>query len=149
MKDKEAIIFVGIQASGKSTYYHQYYSAYEHVNLDTLHTRNKENLFLQECIRDERPFVVDNTNPTSKDREKYIQLAKANGYFVCGYYFQSAIADCMERNSLRKGKERVPDKALACTHSKLEIPKLEEGFDKLYYVRIENGSFVTEEWNDK
>ncbi len=149
MKYKEAIIFIGIQASGKSTYYCRYYSAYEHVNLDTLHTRNKENLLLQKCIRDEKSFVVDNTNPTEKDREKYIRLARNNGYKVYGYYFKSAIADCMERNRLREGKARVPDKALLFTHSNLELPKLEEGFDKLYYVRIEDGRFVTEEWDDK
>ena len=149
MKSKEAIIFIGIQASGKSSYYHQYFSGYAHVNLDTLHTRNKENLLLRECVRDEKSFVADNTNPTAQDREKYIRLAKDNGYSVYGYYFQSAIGDCMERNRLREGKACVPDKALMCTHSKLELPKPEEGFDKLYYVRIENEKFVTEEWNDK
>ena len=149
MNDKQAIIFIGIQASGKSTYYRQYFGTYEHVNLDTLHTRNKENLLLQECIQNDKSFVVDNTNPTSQDREKYIRLARDNGYSVYGYYFQSAIADCMERNRLREGKARVPDKALACTHSNLELPKHEEGFDKLYYVRIEDGKFVTEEWDDK
>ncbi|MBR4084944.1 MAG: ATP-binding protein [Lachnospiraceae bacterium] len=149
MKGKEAIIFIGIQASGKTSYYHQYLSVYEHVNLDRLHTRNKENLLLQECIQDEKSFVVDNTNPTVQDRERYIRLARDKGYSVHGYYFQSAITDCMERNSQREGKARVPDKALACMHSKLELPKLEEGFDKLYYVRIEDGRFVTEEWKDK
>ena len=93
MKTKEAIIFCGIQASGKSSYYGQHFSEYEHVNLDTLHTRNKENLLLQECIQKEKSFVVDNTNPTAQDREKYIKLAKNNGYIVYGYYFQSAIAE--------------------------------------------------------
>lgn len=146
---KETIIFIGIQASGKSSYYRQYFSGYEHVNLDTLHTRNKERLLIQECIRAGKSFVVDNTNPMMQDREKYIQLAKEYGYSVYGYYFQSAIADCMERNRQREGKERVPDKAIACTHNHLELPKLEEGFDKLYYVRIVDGEFVTEEWDDK
>lgn len=74
MKDKKAIIFIGIQASGKSTYYRQYFGTYEYVNLDTLHTRNKENLLLQECIRDEKSFVVDNTNPTLQ--EKPVQLLR-------------------------------------------------------------------------
>lgn len=146
---KEAIIFIGIQASGKSNYYRHYFSEHVHVNLDTLHTRNKENLLLQECIGEEKSFVVDNTNPTMQDREKYIRLAKENGYFVHGYYFQSMIADCMERNQQREGKARVPDKALACTYSKLELPKFEEEFDKLHYVQIVDGEFVTEEWDDK
>ena len=146
---KEAIIFIGIQASGKSSYYRQCFSGYEHINLDTLHTRNKENLLIIECIQEGKSFVVDNTNPTMQDREKYIRLAKENGYSVYGYYFKSAIADCMERNRQREGKARVPDKALVCTHSKLELPKLVEGFQKLYYVQIVDGKFVTEEWNDK
>ncbi len=146
---KEAIIFIGIQASGKSSYYHKYFSEYVHVNLDMLHTRNKEKLLLEECIKHMKNFVVDNTNPTMRDREKYIHLAKENGYSVHGYYFQSAIADCMERNRLREGKARVPDKALACTHSNLELPQIAEGFDKLYYVQIVGGEFVTEEWDDQ
>lgn len=149
MRDKEAIIFIGIQASGKSSYYRQFFGDYVHVNLDTLHTRNKEKLLLQECISNQKSFVVDNTNPTVQDREKYIKIAKENGYEVCGYYFQSVIADCMKRNGQREGKACVPDKALVCTYSKLELPKLKEGFDKLYYVRIEDGSFVTEEWDEE
>ena len=63
--------------------------------MDTLHTRNKENLLLQECVECGRSFVVDNTNPTKEDRQKYIRAAK----------------------------------------------------DKLFYVHIENGKFVVEDWN--
>lgn len=146
-KEKEAIIFIGIQASGKTSYYNQYFSEYEHINLDTLHTRNKENIMLLECAEHEKSFVVDNTNPTAKDREKYIEIAKSNGYRVWGYYFCSAIEECKQRNLQREGKAKVPDKALACTHNKLELPKYEEGFDRLYYVHIDNGSFITEEWD--
>ena len=146
MKNKKAIIFIGIQASGKTSYYRRYFSDYVHINLDTLHTRNKENMILQECFQTGESFVVDNTNSTAKERAKYILSAKENGYQVWGYYFQSAIAECMERNRQREGKARVPDKALACTHGKLELPEPEEGFDKLYYVHLTDGEFVTEEW---
>ena len=39
----KAIIFTGIQASGKSTFFKQHFrSGFVHINLDTLHTRNKE-----------------------------------------------------------------------------------------------------------
>ena len=144
-EEKIACIFIGIQASGKSSYYHCFYNDFVHINLDTLHTRNKENILLMECIENEKSFVVDNTNPTVQDREKYIEIAKSNGYRVWGYYFCSAIEECKQRNLQREGKAKVPDKALACTHNKLELPKYEEGFDKLYYVHIENGSFITED----
>ncbi len=63
-----AIIFIGIQASGKSSYYRRHFAdRYVHINLDTLHTRNKERLLLEDCIRQKKNFVVDNTNPA---REK-------------------------------------------------------------------------------
>lgn len=80
---KHAIILIGLQASGKSTCYHRMWEDnYVHINLDTLHTRNKERLLLEECLREGRPFVVDNTNPTVAEREKYISAAREHGYEV-------------------------------------------------------------------
>lgn len=50
--EKHAIILIGLQASGKSTCYHRMWKDdYVHINLDTLHTRNKERLLLEECLR--------------------------------------------------------------------------------------------------
>lgn len=146
----KAIIFIGLQASGKSTYYHRFLqNDYIHINLDTLHTRNKERLLMEECFMTGRSFVVDNTNPTAADRERYISVAKQYGYEVEGYFFQSVIAACVERNHLRSKKACVPDKAIAATSNRMELPSYQEGFDKLYFVRIAQGMFITEEWNDK
>ena len=152
MKDKSektAIIFIGIQASGKSTFYQERFGDYVHINLDTLHTRNKEKLLLQECVESGCSFVVDNTNPTRADREKYIRAARDNGYRIHGYYFQSSVSDCIARNRKREGKARIPDHAVAGTHRKLELPEYMEGFDELFYVRMEGGSFIVDEWNEK
>ncbi|MCI8693937.1 MAG: ATP-binding protein [Lachnospiraceae bacterium] len=144
-----AIIFIGLQASGKTTFYHQKLAGdYVHINLDTLHTRNKERLLLEDCLRKGHSFVVDNTNPTAAEREKYIRIAKEYGYETEGYFFRSVMADCVERNRKRSGKACVPDKAIACTSNRLEMPSLREGFDRLYFVRIEQGEFVTEEWRE-
>ena len=46
---KQAIIFIGIQASGKSTFYNEMLAplGYCHINLDTLHTRSKEHALLE------------------------------------------------------------------------------------------------------
>ena len=71
------------------------------------------------------------------------------GFGVVGYYFQSRIGDCIRRNSLREGKTRVPEKAIGATIKRMQLPSLAEGFDALYYVRIdEDGEFVVEEWAD-
>ena len=152
MKDrseKTAIIFIGIQASGKSTFYHDRFGDYVHINLDTLHTRNKEKILLQECVENGSSFVVDNTNPTRVDREKYIQVARDHGYRIHGYYFQSCVSDCIARNRKREGKARIPDHAVASTHHKLELPEYGEGFDELFYVCLKDGSFMIDEWSER
>ena len=144
--DKRCILFTGLQASGKTTFWQQYFPDLAHVNLDTLHTRNKERILLDECFASGASFVVDNTNPTRKDRERYISRAKENGYRVIGYYFQSSISACKERNSRRTGTALLPVSALAATHRTLELPGWDEGFDELYYVRIDDSSFAVEPW---
>ena len=144
--DKRCILFTGLQASGKTSFWQQYFPDLAHVNLDTLHTRNKERILLDECFASGASFVVDNTNPTRKDRERYISRAKENGYRVIGYYFQSSIPACKERNSRRTGKALLPVSALAATHRTLELPGWDEGFDELYYVRIDDSSFAVEPW---
>ena len=84
----KAIIFTGIQASGKSTFFKQHFrSGFVHINLDTLHTRNKEAAILEQCLQNRASFVVDNTNPTADDRQRYIKAAREHGYRIEGYFF--------------------------------------------------------------
>lgn len=93
-------------------------------------------------------FVVDNTNTTREERSRYIVPAKAAGFGIVGYYFRSSVEECLHRNEARLGVERVPEVAIRAAAKRLEQPTLAEGFDQLWYVRIEDGRFVTEEWND-
>ena len=55
----------------------------------------------------------------------------------------------MERNSQRLGKACIPSRAIACTSNRLELPSYGEGFDVLYFVRIQDDAFVVDVWNDK
>lgn len=142
----KAILFMGLQASGKSTFYRRFLSEFVHINLDSLHTRNKERMLLTACLEERRSFVVDNTNPLASDRARYIRAAREYGYAVEGYFFQSVLSDCLERNRRRTGKARVPDVALAGTSKRLELPSAAEGFDRLWFVRMEHGRFIVEPW---
>ena len=147
--DKQAIIFMGIQASGKTTFYEQMLAdkGYTHISLDVLHTRNREDLLLAECLDNGRSFVVDNTNPEISVREKYIKKAKEYGYQVIGIFFQSKVRDCMRRNEQRGLK--VPQKAIACTSNNLQLPSLDECFDELYFVSINiNHQFKISPWRE-
>lgn len=146
---KTLYIMMGIQGSGKSTYCRQFLSFAERVNLDSLHTRNKEALLIADCQNKGIDYVIDNTNPTKEDRARYIPSAKASGYRVVGYFMQSVLQDCISRNALRNGKERVPDKAIVRTSNILELPSFEEGFDELYFVRIEGSEIDVSEWREE
>lgn len=143
----EAIIFCGIQATGKTTYYVQHFlRTHIRISMDMLHTRNKENRLMQACLDVQQPFVIDNTNPSCIDREKYITEAKARKYKITGYYFQSKLEDAIERNNIRTGKEHIVEKGIRGTYNKLEVPTLAEGFDELYYVEISADGFLTKTW---
>ena len=144
---KTIVILMGLQGSGKSTFYSRHLAnEFVRINLDTLKTRHQEKLLIEECMQKESNFAVDNTNPTRLDRERYIKPAKEAGYRVIGYFFESKIKDCMQRNALREGKARVPEKAIAATSNKLEIPSFGEGFDELYFVKNNGEAMTIEEW---
>lgn len=145
--NKAVVIMMGLQGSGKSTFYTMHLSDdFVRVNLDTLKTRHQEKLLIDDCIENGKSYAVDNTNPTRLDRERYILTAKEEGYRVIGYFMESKIKDCIERNSLREGRARVPDKAIAATSNKLEIPSYDEGFDELYFVKNDGETMIIEEW---
>jgi predicted kinase len=148
MAEKLAIIFIGIQASGKSTFYRKYFSELVHINLDTLKKRSKERKLFSKCLENGDSFVVDNTNMTVFDRERYIPLAKENGYEIHGYYFKSYIDECLLRNRKREGLARIPEDGIRMTLARLERPSYDEGFDELYHVSIEDNDFNVEEWKE-
>ena len=143
---KTVAIMIGIQASGKSTFSKRFLKDYTRINLDTLNTRNKEMIEFERVMHAGKQIVIDNTNPTKAERKRYIEKAKKNGYQIVGYFMQSIIKDCIERNSLREGKERIINKAIAATSNKLEMPDYNEGFDNIYFVRIDDNDFKIEEW---
>ncbi|MEP7284158.1 MAG: ATP-binding protein [Chloroflexota bacterium] len=144
----QAVIFIGVQASGKSTFYaHQFFKSHVRLNLDMLRTRHREQLLLNACLEAKQPFVIDNTNPTVEDRIRYIVPAHLHRFSVIGYYFQSSAKVALERNANRTGTEYVPEKALLGTYKRLQLPTFDEGFDQLFYVSVgENNTFVVQEW---
>jgi predicted kinase len=146
----EAILFCGIQATGKTTFFKEkFFKTHTWISLDQLKTRNREGKFMEVCFKTSQPFVIDNTNPGKEDRAKYIAIAKANKFKVIGYYFQSKLAQALERNGQRQGKENIPEVGIKGTYNRLELPSFEEGFDELFYVEIEDNNFAIKEWTNE
>jgi predicted kinase len=147
----EAVIFIGLQASGKTTFYRErFFETHLRLSLDMLHTRRRLMRLLETCIETRQPFVLDNTNATAAERAPYIEAARAGGFRVTGYYFRSTVADCLRRNQQREETRRVPPKGIFGTLKRLQPPAYAEGFDELHVVRInDEGEFVVEPWTDE
>jgi predicted kinase len=139
----ECVLLIGIQGSGKSTFYKEhFFNTHVRINLDMLKTRHREDIYLAASFRARQKFVVDNTNPSREDRKKYIQLSKVFEYKIIGYFMEPDLENCLLRNQERQGKEQVPVVAIKGTLKKLQEPGFDEGFDELYQVKIINGEFI-------
>ncbi|MGG7466971.1 AAA family ATPase [Chryseobacterium arthrosphaerae] len=136
----EMIIFTGIPASGKSSLYKElFFNSHIRISMDLLNTRNKEGKLLQYCFDTQSKMVIDNTNVSRENRRKYIQLAIQNKYSIIGYFFESDIRDCLERNKNRK--DSINETGIKAKYKELELPSLEEGFDQIIKVKIINNQF--------
>ena len=147
----QVIILMGIQACGKSTFYHREFGlTHVRINLDMLKTRHRESRLFETCLEIQQSLVIDNTNPTKADRQRYIEPAKQHKFQIVGYYFESRIRDAIERDRLRPVAQRIPEKGIAGTAKRLELPTYLEGFDELYYVKLlPEMKFAVEKWSDE
>ena len=164
----ELVILVGIQASGKTTYYRRRLAdRYLHVSLD--HWRGKGNVRAKErAAIDEamdqaadddtlRGVAVDNTNTTGETRRRYFDIARefaartGRGVRVIAIFFDEPLEACQARNAARPVDPPVgepyfvPPAAIASFHSRLQPPSRDEAFDEVRRVRVtEDGSFVVD-----
>jgi len=169
MHSVDLMILVGIQASGKTTFYRQCLAdSYIHVSLDNWRgksgVRSKEHAAIlaglraaAEGIGNPRGVVVDNTNTTAATRRRYFDYAnefsRESGFpvRVGAWYFDADLESCLRRNAQRPKDAPpgvdyfVPPGAIHAFRRRLEPPSYEEGFEEISHVRIRgDGSFEVE-----
>ena len=148
----ELIVFSGIQASGKTTFYRERFLAtHARVSLDLLKTRQREDILLFACFAAQQPVVVDNTNPLAAQRTRYVHLARAAGFRAVLYFFDVSTRTAVGRNSGREGNAKVANVAIFGSQKKLQRPTRDEGFDEIFRVTTGEGedataAFVIEPW---
>jgi predicted kinase len=131
----EAVIFIGIQGSGKTTFYRQhFFETHVRISLDLVRTRRREQALIEACLRTGQRFVIDNTNVRAEVRARYIRPAKAAGFHVISYFFETPLQEALRRNRQRSGRAVIPVPGVIGTLKRLEPPTIEEGFDELYVL---------------
>ena len=134
----QAVIFIGLQGSGKTTYFAEHFAGtHEHVSRDISGTTAREVALVRECLRRGRSFVVDDTNTTRAVRAPFIREAKAAGFQVLAYFFDTPVRTAIGRNNHRADKKPIPVPAILRTASRLEQPSSDEGIDEIRTVEGE------------
>lgn len=138
----ELVILIGLQASGKTTFYREYFGRTHRIISKDLMGNARGKGARQERMLDVElgqghSVVLDNTNPTVMDRAKAIAIGKQYGAKVIGYYFVPDVPQNLRRNSIREGRACVPEVAIYSTAKKLETPTCAEGFDEIWEVEID------------
>ena len=129
----EAVIFCGVQGSGKTTLYRdRFLETHARVSLDLLRTRAREAAFVRTCLDTRMPFVVDNTNPTVAERARYLEPARAAGFRLVAYLVEADHAVAAGRNAARE--RTVPAAGLRHVARRLVRPTPEEGFEELFHA---------------
>lgn len=132
----EIVMFIGIPATGKSSFYQERFAAsHLRINRDMLKTAPRTSSLFEWCIQRKQSCVIDNTNTTRAVRSGWISSAKEKDVPVIGYFFESKLEEALVRNSQREGAARIRDAGVRYHHDQLVPPSLDEGFSSLFFCK--------------
>ncbi|XP_061774917.1 bifunctional polynucleotide phosphatase/kinase isoform X2 [Nerophis ophidion] len=100
----EVIVAVGFPASGKSTFFHAHIipKGYVYVNRDTLGSWQSCVAACERALKEGRSVAVDNTNPDTESRKRYLDVAKAAGVTCRCFLFSATIEQAKHNNRFRE-----------------------------------------------
>jgi len=141
---QEMLIFVGMPASGKSSFAKKHLEpkGYVWINRDTLKTPAKCLKGAEAALEDGKSVVIDNTSPTTADRAQYISLAKKKRAIpVRCFKFELTRELANHLNFFREkvtqgDRRRVPDVGFNVYKSKFQEPAVKDGYKEICKVRF-------------
>src|SRR5437762_9095948 len=96
----ELILLIGIQGSGKTTFFQQRFSGtHVRISLDVLRTRERERSLLAQSLAARQPVVIDNTNILAAERAGYVAMAHNAGFRTVGYFFKTELRAAIARSN--------------------------------------------------
>jgi predicted kinase len=136
----ECIILIGLPGAGKTTFYRRHFPTHTHVSKDLMPNASgrdaRQRRLVDQALAAGQSVVVDNTHPTRAERAAIIEMARARGARIVGYFVDVTTRVAVARNAGRTGREKVPNVAIFTVAKRLERPAIGEGFDQLFRVEI-------------
>ena len=140
----DAVLFIGIQGSGKTTFYRAHlFDTHVRLCRDLVKTRNRELLLVRACLAARQPGVVDDSNASASTRAEYVASAHAAGFRVVGYYFRTPLRTALARNRRRPPGQVIPVPGILATFKRFQPPAWVEGFDELRVVEVSGENETT------
>ena len=104
----ELILLIGIQATGKSSFYcERFFRTHVRINGDMLtNPPPRRSCWSKPAWTERRRLWSTIMNLTREQRAAYIGPARAAGFKVGGYFFESQLAAALLRNARRDAPER-------------------------------------------
>lgn len=132
--NKEFVMFVGCQASGKTTHSNMYNGIDNYIVIhgDDLVTEAKIKNEIKRNISENKCIVLDSTNGTKKKREVFINLAKSSNYYIKVIYMNTYFEVCFNRNKERE--KPIPKIGLYTYRKRFEMPTLDENIDEIEII---------------
>lgn len=139
--NQEMVIMVGYPGSGKSSISNDIFGIgfvkeiyYKIINRDNLKSIDKCIKETVSSINNGMNIIIDNTNPTTKSRKIFIDIAKKYNYSVTVVEVLTSYEESMHNNYYRHikyKKELIPEIAYRIYKSTYDKPTMSEGINKI------------------
>lgn len=137
---QEVILMVGSPGSGKSHFVQNYLNHYGYVNRDSLGSWQKCITVMERHLSEKSSVVVDNTNPDSTSRQRYIKVAKKHQVPVRCLVMSTSIDHAKHNNKFREltdpSHAKISEVIINSYIKNYQQPSLDEGFTEIVAINF-------------
>ena len=125
---------VGISGAGKTTWANKLFPQHVKISLDKIpnHNRKKENIMIEENLKQQHNIVIDDTNLTRKIRSNHITLAKKYNAEINVCFIDIPMWKVQLNNRTRE--KTLHESILFKMKKQLEEPHMDEGSDFIQVI---------------